>query len=149
MKQAQENGTSSRNVTLGGFLWRFGAALLLVIATYNPSGVSAYHWIADAFTSSSFGPLHLLSLGILLAGWSIYWIATWRALGSLGVVLISIVLAALVWFLFDIGLLEDRSLDAISWILLICVAVVLSVGVTWSHVWRRLTGQYNVQDADD
>jgi len=26
---------------------------------------------------------------------------------------------------------------------------VLAVGVSWSHIWRRVTGQINVEDVDD
>jgi len=25
----------------------------------------------------------------------------------------------------------------------------LAVGLSWSHVWRRLTGQFEVDDGDD
>ena len=132
-----------------GFLWRLVAALILVLLTYNPSGHSAYHWITSAISNSDFGPLHLLLVAFLLIGWVIYWIATWRALGTLGVALAALVLGAIIWLLFDIGLLESRSVSAVSWISLICLALVLAIGVSWSHVWRKLTGQINVEDVDD
>jgi hypothetical protein len=79
----------------------------------------------------------------------VFWIATWRALGTLGVTLAGIVLAALIWLLFDIGLLEQKSVSAITWIALFCLATILAIGVSWSHVWRRITGQINVEDVDD
>ena len=132
-----------------GFLWRLVAALVLVLLTYNPSGHSAYHWITSAISNSDFGPLHLLLVAFLLIGWVIYWIATWRALGTLGVALAALVLGAIIWLLFDIGLLESRSVSAVSWISLICLSLVLAIGVSWSHVWRKLTGQINVEDVDD
>ena len=140
-----DNGTLSA----AGILWRFVAALLLVLLTYNPSGRSAWHWISTAISESSFGPLHLLLIGVLLAGWAVFWIATWRALGTLGVTLAGIILGALIWLLFDIGLLESRSVSAITWISLIALSAVLAIGVSWSHIWRRFTGQYNVEDVDD
>ena len=117
--------------------------------TYNPSGHLAYHWITSAIGASEFGPLHLLLIGVLLIGWAIFWIATWRALGTLGVTLAAIVLGAIIWLLFDIGLLESKSVSVITWISLICFAAVLAIGVSWSHVWRRITGQINVEDVDD
>lgn len=132
-----------------GFLWRLVAALVLVLLTYNPGGHSAYHWITSAISDSDFGPLHLLLVAFLLIGWVIYWIATWRALGTLGVALAALVLGAIIWLLFDIGLLESRSVSAVSWISLICLSLVLAIGVSWSHVWRKLTGQINVEDVDD
>jgi hypothetical protein len=82
-------------------------------------------------------------------GWVIYWIATWRALGTVGVSLAALVLGAIIWLLFDIGLLESHSVSAVTWISLICLALVLAIGVSWSHVWRKLTGQINVEDVDD
>jgi len=140
---------STGGLTALGFLWRFVAALLLVLVTYNPSHHSAYHWVTAAIGSSTFGPMHLLLVGVLLAGWAVFWIATWRALGTLGVTLAVVILGAIIWLLFDIGLLQSHSLSAVTWISLVCLAAVLAVGVSWSHLWRRITGQINVEDVDD
>jgi hypothetical protein len=140
---------STSGMTAAGFLWRFVAALVLVLLTYNPSGFSGWHWISSAVGESAFGPLHLLLLGVLAAGWVVFWIATWRALGALGVFLAGIILAAIIWLLYDIGLLESHSGTAITWIVLFALAAVLAVGVSWSHIWRRVTGQINVEDVDD
>lgn len=76
---SDKTDSSSGGLTALGFLWRFIAAQLLVMLTYNPSGHSAYHWITSAIGASVFGPLHLLLIGVLLIGWAIFWIATWRA----------------------------------------------------------------------
>jgi hypothetical protein len=149
MAEQDRKDIPTGNITAAGFLWRFGAALVLVYFSYNPSGHSAWHWIGSAIATRDFGPLHLLLIGVLLAGWAVFWIATWRALGTLGVTLSGIVLAALIWLLFDIGLLEEKSVSAITWLALFCLATILAIGVSWSHVWRRITGQINVEDVDD
>jgi len=60
-----------------------------------------------------------------------------------------LVMGAIIWLLFDIGLLESHSVSAVTWISLICLALLLAIGVSWSHVWRRITGQINVEDVDD
>ena len=146
---ADNKDISTSGLTALGFLWRFTAALLLVFLTYNPSHQSAYHWVSSAIGASAFGPLHLLLVGVLLAGWAVFWIATWRALGTLGVTLAVVILGAIIWLFFDIGLLKSHSLSAVTWISLICLAAVLAVGVSWSHIWRRITGQINVEDVDD
>jgi hypothetical protein len=146
---ADKSDSNSGGLTAVGFLWRLIAALVLVFLTYNPSGHSAYHWISSAVAESDFGPLHLLLVAALLIGWVIYWIATWRALGTLGVALAALVLGAIIWLLIDIGWLKLESVSAITWVLLVGLSVVLAVGVSWSHVWRRLTGQINVEDVDD
>ena len=146
---ADKSENISGGLTGAGFLWRFIAALALVLLTYNPSGHSGYHWISSAIAESAFGPLHLLLLAALLIGWVIYWIATWRALDTLGVALAGLVLGAIIWLLIDIGLLKLESFSAITWVSLVGLSIVLAVGVSWSHVWRRLTGQINVEDVDD
>jgi hypothetical protein len=146
---ADKQQASSTTLSGAGFLWRLLAALVLVLLTYNPSGHSAYHWIGSAIANSAFGPVHLIVVAVLLFGWAIYWFATWRALGTLGVTLAGLLLGALIWLLFDIGLLASRSVSAITWISLVCLACVLAIGVSWSHLWRRLTGQINVEDVDD
>jgi len=144
-----KNNERVSDINALGFLWRFVAALVLVLLTYNPSGESAFHWVMAAIGAREFGPLYLLLIGILLVGWAIYWIATWRALGTMGVTLAIIVFGAIVWLLYDVGLLQSKSVSAITWISLIGLAVVLAIGVSWSHVWRRVTGQINVEDVDD
>ncbi len=147
----QDRNNDNGALTAGGILWRFIAALMLVLLTYNPSGKSAWHWISSAIRDSEvdFGPLHLLLIGVLSAGWAVFWIATWRALGTLGVTIAGLILGAVIWLLFDIGLLESRSVSTITWISLIALSAVLAIGVSWSHIWRRFTGQYNVEDVDD
>ena len=146
---AAQKDIPSGGLTPLGFLWRFIAALVLVLVSYNPSGHSAYHWISSAIADSAFGPLHLLLLAVLLIGWVVYWVATWRALGRIGVALAGLLLGALIWLLIDIGLLKAGSASAVTWIVLVCLSVVLAIGVSWSHIWRRVTGQINVEDVDD
>ena len=144
-----KNGKSEGPISAVGFGWRFLSALALVLLTFNPSGLSAFHWITSAIGASEFGPLHLLLLGTLLAGWAVFWVATWRALDTFGVVLASIVLGAIIWLLIDIGLLSANSVSAATWIGLFFLAAVLTIGVSWSHIWRRVTGQVNVEHVDE
>jgi hypothetical protein len=146
---AKNKDSAAGGLTAIGFLWRFIAALVLVLLTYNPSGHSAYHWITSAIAESAFGPLHLILVAVLVIGWVVFWIATWRALGTLGVVLAILLLGAIIWLLFDIGLLASHSVSAITWISLVCLSAVLAIGMSWSHFWRRMTGQINVEDVDD
>lgn len=145
----KKNGNNSGGLSAAGLLLRFIFALILVLLTYNPSSYSGYHWISTAVTESSFGPLHLILVAVLLIGWVIYWLATWRALGALGVTLAGILLGGIIWLLFDVGMLKTESVSGATWIVLVALSAVLAVGVSWSHVWRRLTGQVNVEDVDD
>jgi hypothetical protein len=144
-----QNSKSSRGIGTSGFVMRLIGALILVLVTYNPSGHSAWHWITEAISQSEFGPVDLILVAVLLIGWAVFWIASWRALGVLGVALVAVLIGALVWLLVDIGWINTESDSALTWIMLVAVAVLLAVGVSWSHFWRRMTGQLNVEDVND
>lgn len=136
----------SRELTLPGFLLRFVAALVLVLGTYNPTQYCAFSWLRAAFTDGELGALHFFVVVLLLIGWTIYLVASFRSLGALGMVLGALFFAALIWLLTDYGLLTTDSMTSITWIILVCLAALLSIGVAGSHLWRRLTGQLEVDD---
>lgn len=136
----------SRDLTVGGFVLRFIAALVLVLATWNPSEYSSVTWIRDAFLASQLGPLHAFVVVLLAIGWTVYLVASFRSLGALGMLLGAAFFAALIWLLVDFGVLTPDSMTSVSWIVLVCLAALLTIGVTGSHIWRRLTGQLEVDD---
>lgn len=131
----------SRQFTFTSFLWRLAASLALVLATYNPSGYSFVDWVRGDMANAGLGPEHLVAGLVLLVGWTILLVATRRSLETLGTVLGVALLAALVWLLIDFGLLDLDSFSAIEWVALVCLALLLAIGLSWSHIWRRLTGQ--------
>jgi len=138
-----------KSFTWVDILLRFLAPLALVLITYNPSGHSFYGWFSGALAEGTVGGLHFLALVLILIGWSILLVATWRSLDTFGVILTCALLAAIVWVLIDWGLLHADSASAITWIVLVCLAGVLAVGLSWAHLWRRMTGQYTVEETDD
>lgn len=144
----KNNGRQSRSpdLTFSGFGLRFLAALILVMATYNPSRFSVFAWIKGALAASEMGAVHLFVLVLLLIGWTIYLVASFRSLGTLGMVLGALFFAALIWLLTDFGLLAANSVTSLTWIILVCLAALLTIGVSGSHIWRRLTGQLEVDD---
>jgi len=132
-----------------GFLVRFLFALLLVYATWNPWGKSFVHWvIMPFFNGSSEGgataPLKFLLAVALVAGWVVYLQATRRSLGAAGTLLVAALCAGVVWLLSSWKLFT-MSGDVISHVVLICTAILLAVGMSWSHFSRRMSGQ---ADAD-
>ena len=130
------------------FLWRLIASLLLVVLTYNPSDYSFVAWVRAATPENPLGPEHFVAGVALLIGWVILLVATHRSLGTFGLILGGALLGGVVWLLTDIGWLHVDSLSSATWVALFCIAALLAVGLSWSHVWRRLTGQFEV-DADD
>ena len=130
-----------------GFFVRLLFAILLVGATYNPEGFSYYHWVLGE--GGAFGPEHAVVGIILLIGWVIYFRATFRSLGALGLTLSLALCASLVWLFSKWGWISPRSPRAIAYISLIIVAFILATGMSWSHVRRRLSGQVDVDDVDE
>ena len=130
-------------------LWRWAVSIVLVLATFNPSGYSYVHWIRNSLSGEGLAAGHFFVGLILLAGWAVYLVATKRSLGTLGTVLGAALIGTGIWFLSDIGLITAGSTTAIVWLSLIALATLLAVGLSWAHIWRRLSGQLEVDDVDD
>ena len=128
------------------FLWRWLLALLLVFVSYNPTGWSWFHWVQSALSGEGLGPVHYFTGVILLAGWTILVIATQRSLGMLGSIIGAALIGTGIWLLVDLGVVSAGSMNAISWLAMFALATLLAVGLSWSHVWRRLSGQLEVDD---
>ena len=139
-------GKSRRSFGFVEFLWRWLAALLLVFATYNPSGWSWFHWAKAAFDGDGLGPLHYFTGVILVAGWTMFIIATQKSLGLLGCVIGAAVIGTGIWLLVDVGIVSAGSMNAMAWLALIALATLLAVGLSWSHIWRRVSGQLEVDE---
>ena len=134
--------------SIGSFFLRLLLAIAVVLLTFNPSGFSYFHWTRDAFLNSSLGPLHLLAGIALLIGWVLFVQATRQSLGLLGVVLVASLFGVLVWMLFFYDVVKSSSGATLTWIVLVGVAVVMTVGMSWAHLRRRLSGQATVDDVD-
>jgi len=131
---------------LGEFAIRLTGTLLMVLATWNPSEYSYVDWLGNAWNADTLGAIHAFVGVILLIGWVILLRATFNSLGVLGLVLGGLLLTVTVWLLFDLGVLSGGSTSFLAWIALICLAVLLGIGLSWSYVWKRLTGQVDVDD---
>jgi len=133
---------------LGEFAVRLGVSLVMVLATWNPGGYSYVDWLESAWSSGTIGAVHAFVGVVLLIGWVILLRATFNSLGLLGLILGGLLLGSAVWVLFDVGVLRGQSASFLSWIVLVCLGVLLAIGLSWSYVWKRLTGQVDVEDFD-
>ena len=82
-------------------------------------------------------------------GYVIYIRATLRSLGVVGIGLIAAVCAVIVWLLVDWGLVDIKQAAVIVWIAQIFFSLVLALGMSWSHVRRKLSGQVDADDVDE
>lgn len=145
----RKSGKASREFNFLSFVWRFLASLFLVMVTHNPTRYSYVDWLRAATPENPLGPEHFVVGVVLLIGWVILLAATQRSLGTFGLLLGTALLGGVVWLLIDIGWLNVETVSSATWVALFCVAALLAIGLSWSHVWRRLTGQFEVDDGDD
>lgn len=128
----------------GAWLVRWLGAMFLVLATYNPSGYSFWHWIAA--TGSENASIKVLAALAMLLVYIIYLRATIRSMGPIGIGLVVAMLGSLVWLLGDFEFIDIGQPPVLDVALLTMFATLLSIGISWSHMRSRLSGQI---DSDD
>ena len=55
----------------------------------------------------------------------------------------------MVWVLIDFKLVDTQSLRVVSYLVIFVISAVMAVGISWSHVRRRLSGQVDADDVDE
>jgi len=117
-----------------GWSLRFLAVLVLVLATWNPEGVSLVHEVGAAgFEISS----TLAFLGVVLTiGWVATFLGAWRSLGVIPTGLLAALVGTGLWMLADwTG--AQLSARAISYLVLIAIAFVLATAMSWKQLRGR------------
>lgn len=136
---------ANSSLPLAFFFARLLFSLALVFATYNPTGYSFYHWITDIGAGLSSLKV-IVALALVMIYYTIFRVV-FAALRRSG-----LIVAGLAAFLFASELasviVPRRSQP--SWhfyfllsqyVTLCAVAIVVSFGVSWSHLIEQLTGQ--------
>jgi len=140
---------ASSGFSWGGFLARLAGALLLVYATYNPERFSFFHWIFEPRPGETglggllhgFTPIKAFAGLGLVAVWVVFLQATRRSLGAGGALLVVALFACTIWSMIYYGVISPTSSKAIAHLILIAVSLVLAIGLSWSHITQRLSGQ--------
>jgi len=136
----------NEQLSFSGFLLRVLFALALVLLTFNPSGYSYVHMVAMTFPH--FEPLAAVCGLLLLIGWFVFLGATLKSIGMLGMLLAFALSAALVWLVTSWGWFSLSDTHAVTWVALVVLALILAVGMSWSHLYRRWSGQATVDEVD-
>jgi hypothetical protein len=129
-------------ISASGVLLRVLLAIVVVLVTFNPSGYSVYHWLAAAPLGIT--PGKVLALVVLIIGWVACVRTALVALGWVGMLLGAALLAAIVWVLKDRGLISMDG-NAVVWLSLVVVGLLLGVGLSWSLIRARVTGRLEVE----
>lgn len=130
-----------------GFILRWLAAFALIAATYNPTQWNYTAWVDRTWPAQM--PLAVLFGLLLFVGYVIYLRATLRSIGPLGMGLVVAVFAALIWVLVDFGIVRLDNPGANTWLGIFALSLVLGIGLSWSLVRRKLSGQADVDDVDE
>ncbi|HEU4619153.1 MAG TPA: DUF6524 family protein [Gammaproteobacteria bacterium] len=135
-------------LTWSNLLLRTVMVFVLVVLTYNPSGFSYVGWLADALEQHRAGAPHAFAGVVVVIGWVFLVRATLRSLGLVGLILGAAFFGTLLWLLISFHVLRLDAENKLSWAALLCLAGLLSVGLSWSHIRRHLTGQVDVDEID-
>ena len=132
---------------MNGFLIRWAMAFVLLAATYNPTDWNYVSWTMVNFNRET--AMTVLMGLLLMAGYIIYLRATLRSIGMIGMGLVSAIVAAGVWVLIDQDIIQLGNATVKVWFVLVGLSFVPGIGLSWSFVRRAMSGQYDVDDADD
>lgn len=136
-----------RTITASGLAVRFCVALLLVCLTWNPTRFNYARWAMVSW--SEMAPVVLFVGLMLLVAFVVFLRATARSLGAVGIFLALAVAGSILWLLFYYELVSVTDGTALSWVVLVLFSGILTVGMSWSHLRRRWSGQADVDDVDD
>ena len=112
-----------------GLILRWLFAFALLAATYNPTEWNYVVWALENYREEL--PFAVLGGLVLLIGYIIYLRATLRSIGPFGMALVLALVGALLWVLYDLGLLTLDNSDLNTWLGLLALSLVLGVGLSW------------------
>lgn len=129
-----------------GILLRWLGAFALLSATFNPTQWNYVHWVRTNWPDQM--PLAVF-LGLILAvGYMVYVVATLRSIGAFGVVLIAAIFGAGLWVLIDWGVLSLTNPSFNLWLGILVLSLILGIGLSWSILRQRLSGQASVDEIE-
>ena len=133
--------------TPGILIIRLAIAAIVVFSTYNPSGNSVFHWIRN---HENPGDAWVVLVGIIFVLMHVaLLIAAWKALGKVGIFIVLVLFAALVYLSLQEGWVSPENLASVQWLGLILYSVFLGIGLSGAILWRRATGQIVTDEAND
>lgn len=121
--------------------WLF--AVFIVFATYNPSGMSFVHWTVSPNSNKTV----VAAVGVALLGIFIFLArSTWRSMKLIGITITATFFILFSVMLIDLGVISLASPEVLEVIALVVIASTLAVGLSFSAIRARLSGQV---DSDD
>ena len=129
-----------------GILLRWLGAFILLAVTFNPTPYNFVRWSQSNWETQM--PLTVL-LGLILGvGYIIYVGATFRSLGAFGMMAVAALFAAVIWVLIDWGVLALGNNSLTVWLGILALSLILGIGLSWSILRQRLSGQASVDEIE-
>lgn len=125
-------------ISFSGVVTRITLAVLLVVVTFNPSGTSLGHWLAAP--PAAVTPGKAAAALLLAIGWVLCLRTAFNALGKWGLLLGAGFFATLIWLLVDRQWVSTSG-PALVWVVEVVVGVLLGIGLSWSLLRAKATGQ--------
>jgi hypothetical protein len=122
---------------------RFLAGLFVVLGSYNPYGLSYYDWVTAGVGMT---PLKMMVGIALLILHFVAILASVRSLGPVGIGLVTALFASAAWVLIDRRLLDIEDPRVFQFTLLVILGGVYGIGLSFSHIRARISGQYDSND---
>lgn len=136
-----------QGLSIGGFFLRWMFAVLLVLATFNPTPYCYVKWLLNTSSSEDL-PIKFLVGVVLVTIFAVYYHATKISLGTWGVTLTLLIFGGVIWQMKQWGWLDPAEPTVMGWLALVILATIMALGMSWSHIQRRLTGQLDVEMED-
>lgn len=129
-----------------GILLRWLGAFALLAAIFNPTAWNYVTWARTNWADQM--PL-IVFVGLILAVIAmVYLVATMRSIGILGALVIVAIFAAGLWVLTDWGLLGLDNSALNIWLGIFALSLILGIGMSWSILRQRLSGQQTTDEVD-
>lgn len=129
-----------------GIILRWLGAFILLAATFNPTQYNFTRWAQANWETQM--PLTLLFGLFLGVGYIIYVGATFRSLGAFGMLVIAALFGAVIWVLIDWGVLSIGNTNLTVWLGILALSLILGIGLSWSILRQRLSGQASVDEIE-
>jgi len=114
---------------------------LVVFGAYNPSGTSYYHWVAR---SPDLTPAQI-AVGILVfTGIVAILRMAFMSTGYLGAAALTLMLLMSIVFGVGLGLFEFEDVAFTTYTIQIVVSLLLGIGLSWSFIQKRLSGERDI-----
>jgi hypothetical protein len=132
--------------TIMGILLRWLGAFLLLAAIFNPTRWNYVTWVSSGWEDQM--PLIVFSGLILAVAAMVYIVATMRSIGILGALVIAAIFGAGLWVLTDWGLLALGNSALTVWLAILALSLILGIGMSWSILRQRLSGQQTTDEVN-